>query len=127
MKSAEFAAGGKSKNVDLTLSGDMLSALRLLNQSPGEITIGYESGSTDNAKADGNIRGTYGKPKANPSKARDFLGISKQELEIIKENFPLDDPDAIKDRIIALNIIGKKAKQITGALKIAELDGEEDD
>lgn len=79
--SLDFKVAGKSKSkVDLTLSGDMLAALTVLDSRPGKITIGFESGTEENARADGNIRGTYGgSPK--PSKARDFLGLPPSELE----------------------------------------------
>lgn len=73
-------AGKKGRPVDLQLSGDMLAALDVLNQTSRSVTIGFEPGSEENAKADGNIRGTYGKPSPNPKKARDFLGISDDEL-----------------------------------------------
>lgn len=73
-------------DVDLTLSGDMLDALKLLSHKSGSILIGYERGTELNARADGNIRGTYGKPSPNPAKARDFLGVSRSELsELIRE------------------------------------------
>jgi hypothetical protein len=54
--------------------------------------IGFENGTDENARADGNIRGTYGKPTPDSSKARDFLGISKEDLRrYILSKFPLDD------------------------------------
>lgn len=121
INSPEFRAAGKSKAVDLTLSGDTLAAIRLLSESVGEITIGFEKGSEENAKADGNIRGTYGKSRGDSSKARDFLGISRKELEAIKQMFPLDDRAALRSRIVELDVIGKKAKEITGAIRLAEL------
>lgn len=78
-------AGKKGKPVNLQLSGDMLAALSVLDKTSRSVTIGFENGSEENAKADGNIRGTYGKPTPNPDKARDFLGISNKELsDIIK-------------------------------------------
>ena len=38
-------------------------------------------------KAEGNIRGTYGKRKPIPGKARPFLGLSRSELNIIEAGF----------------------------------------
>ena len=67
-------------DVDLTLSGDMLDALTLLSHESGSLLIGYEKGTELNARADGNIRGTYGKQRPNPASARDFLGVTKSEL-----------------------------------------------
>jgi hypothetical protein len=126
INSPEFKAAGKSKRrVDLSLSGDMLAELKLLNHVPGELTIGFEKGSQENAKADGNIRGTYGKERGNSSKARNFLGISRQDLAAIRDKFPLDDMAQLRARIKELDIMGKKAKEITGALKVAELEDSE--
>lgn len=98
-ESLDFKIAGKSKSkVDLQLSGDMLGALDLLNHQPGKIVIGFERGSDENARADGNIRGTYGKNKADSSKARDFLGLSKTELATYLRKYPAKDKDASKKR-----------------------------
>lgn len=79
--SLDFRNAGKSAaDINLTLSGDMLASLKLLQQSEGFLSIGFENGSEENARADGNIRGTYGKSKGSKAKARDFLGIDKATL-----------------------------------------------
>lgn len=85
IKSLDFANARKSPSkVDLQLSGDMLAAMKLLNHRPGEITIGFERGTQENAKAEGNILGSYG-GDPNPAKARDFLGIQEKKLrELVK-------------------------------------------
>lgn len=84
-ESLDFKVAGKTNKVDLQLSGDMLAALSVLDKTSRSVVIGFERGSEENAKADGNIRGTYGKPTPDPKKARDFLGISDAELtKIIK-------------------------------------------
>lgn len=84
IKSLDFKNAGKSAGrVDLTLSGDMLAALTLLKDQEGKIKVGFEKGSEENGKADGNIRGTYGSDTPNKKKARPFLGISQQELKNI--------------------------------------------
>jgi hypothetical protein len=83
-ESLDFKVAGKSAGkVDLQLSGDMLAALEVLDKTSRSVTIGFEPGSEENAKADGNIRGTYGKPTPDPKKARDFLGITETELSKI--------------------------------------------
>ena len=83
-ESLDFKVAGKSSGkVDLQLSGDMLAALDVLDKTSRSVTIGFEPGSDENAKADGNIRGTYGKPTPDPKKARDFLGITETELSKI--------------------------------------------
>src|SRR4030042_3191478 len=82
IKSLYFKIVGKQKSkIDLTLSGDMLAELKLLSHKHGEILIGFEKGSEENARADGNIRGTYGKQFENIRKKRDFLGIQTKELK----------------------------------------------
>ena len=84
MKSLDFANAGKSGKVDLQLSGDMLAAMRLLRESRGEIVIGFDRGSPENAKAEGNILGSYG-GEPNRKRARDFLGIEPAKLrELIR-------------------------------------------
>jgi hypothetical protein len=89
VESLNFKIAGKNNRVDLTLSGDMLGAMDLLNHKSGEIMIGFENGSPENAKADGNIRGTYGQ-KSPTGKARDFLGIEKSALREILNKYPKD-------------------------------------
>jgi hypothetical protein len=92
--SLNFKIAGKSKkDVDLTLSGDMLGALTLLDHRDGKLKIGYEKGSQENAIADGNIRGTYGKDKPVGPK-RDFLGITKTDLSRILDHFTPEEAAA---------------------------------
>jgi hypothetical protein len=84
IESLDFKNAGKSKgNINLQLSGDMLAGLKVLASTRNWIQVGFERGSEDNAKADGNIRGTYGQKSPIPGKARDFLGITDKELEKI--------------------------------------------
>lgn len=92
--SLNFKIAGKSKDkVDLTQSGDMLGALTLIDSRDGKLTIGFENGSQENAIADGNIRGTYGHAKPVGPK-RDFLGITKGDLQRILDNFTPEDATA---------------------------------
>lgn len=89
-KSLDFKIAGKSKgSVDLTLSGDMLNSIKLLSHSNGQLLVGFDRGdSENNGKAEGNQLGTYGKSTPNKKKARPFLGISKEDLRKILENYP---------------------------------------
>lgn len=81
IESAAFKAYGKSASrIDLTLSGDMLNALMLLDHWPGSVVIGFRDGTEENAKAEGNQLGSYG-GSPNPRKARKFLGATKQEID----------------------------------------------
>lgn len=81
IKSLDFKNAGKSETkVNLQLSGDMLAALELLKHEKGMIRVGFERGSEENDKAEGNILGSYG-GDPNPKKARDFLGIKPSKLK----------------------------------------------
>lgn len=92
-KSIEFKVAGKSPgDINLTQTGNMLRAITLLSSKKGRITIGFPKGSKENAIADGNIRGTYG--KASPIKdgpKRSFLGIQSKEWKKIIKDFPADN------------------------------------
>ena len=89
INSQKFKAAGKSINdFNLTLDEDMLSAMKTLDIESDGVVIGFEKGTPENAKADGNIRGTYGKDKST-GKGRDFLGITKKDLKTILSDYPL--------------------------------------
>lgn len=93
INSLDFKNAGKSKGkVDLKLSGDMLAAIELLKHKPGELVIGFEKGTPENDKAEGNILGSYGRDP-NPSKARDFLGIQGKKLRELIDAVRSDGPD----------------------------------
>lgn len=85
-KSLDFKIGRKSSTVNLTLSGDMLDAMDLLSHKKGQLVIGFENGSVDNDKAEGNILGAYG-GDPNPGKARNFLGVTDAELKTILRKY----------------------------------------
>lgn len=68
-----------SGGVDLTLSANMLADLDLLSHKKGSLLIGFENGSDSNAKAEGNITGSYGR-SPNKAKARNFLGLPASQL-----------------------------------------------
>lgn len=89
INSLDFKVAGKGKTPNLQLSGDMLASIKLLDSTRNWIEIGFEKGTEENGKADGNIRGTYG--QSSPvGPARDFLGITdnpkdkKKFLEIVR-------------------------------------------
>jgi hypothetical protein len=126
-KSVDFRAAGKSKgDINLTLSGDMLASMELLENKKSKISIGFEDGTVQNAKADGNIRGTYGKPKPIPGKARDFLGISSDELEKILKKYPKDD-DKAEARADAILKANEKIQKRLDSIEINELSSDEID
>lgn len=86
MKSLDFKIAGKGKKVDLTLSGDMLASMDIISHRKGEIVIGFESGTDENARAEGNILGSYG-GDPNPKRARNFLGIAPGDLARILKHY----------------------------------------
>lgn len=93
--SLDFKIAGKKKgDVNLTLSGDMLGAMDLVKHKKGELVIGFEAGTQEAEIAEGNILGTYGQSTPNPSRARDFLGLTPREIAQVLRSFPLDDQTA---------------------------------
>lgn len=75
--------------VDLVFSGEMLDQLKVVKSNTrGEIEIGYRSNGKINGKVEGNRIGSYG-GSPNPRKARDFIGITRDDLEelLISEGF----------------------------------------
>lgn len=78
--------GVSQTDVDLTLSSEMLDELKYLSDKSGSITIGYDDPDLY-GKVEGNILGTYGRDKPIPGKKRDFLGISKKELNRLVSEF----------------------------------------
>lgn len=110
--SLNFKIGGKSKGQtpDLTLSGDMLDSIKMLRNTP-EIEIGFAYGSFENAKADGNIRGTYGDSSAHPKRAKPFLGISQTELEKILKKYPKTNKEKSLNRAEIITSAKEAAKE----------------
>jgi hypothetical protein len=77
-ESLPFKAFGKSDDVNMTLSGDMLGLMDIIDESRNVITIGW-SDETNKLKA-ANHNGGYTLPK------RQFFGVNEKELkQIVKE------------------------------------------
>ncbi len=95
MQSLDFknAKGGNTK-VNLELSGDMLAANTLIKMGRASLTLGYDPKSPEAGRVEGNVRGTYGQKNPIADKARNFLGISKEDLAKILKAFPVDDEKA---------------------------------
>ena len=72
-----FAAFGKSKRVDLTLSGDMLGLMEVLTTTKNTFEIGWTD-SEENAKA-------YNHNVGDTLPKRAFLGLQKQELKELRD------------------------------------------
>lgn len=84
--SESYRAFKGSSKVDLTLSSEMLSEIKLLAVKGRTLEIGFDAGSRVNAKAEGNQLGSYG-GAPNPKKARRFLGINREELAAVLARF----------------------------------------
>lgn len=102
--------------VDLLLSGEMLSELKVLKINPRSVEIGYNGSKKLIGKVEGNILGTYGQPEPIPGKARDFLGIPEDDLDIIIGAMKEEDiPDLTDDDID--RIAREAAKEILGNIE----------
>jgi len=78
--------GTSVDNVDLVLSSEMFNAMDVLSTKPDSLLIGFENGTNENAKAEGNQLGSYGR-EPNPKKARPFLGIREIDLNRILKKY----------------------------------------
>lgn len=103
-------------DVDLLLSGKMLSELKILNIKPGEIEIGYRGSKELIGKVEGNILGTYGQPEPIPGKARDFLGIPREDVDVIIDSFADEDIPKLDDEDID-RIARQAAREILGDIE----------
>ena len=113
INSREFKAAGKRRNkVNLILTNEMMDSLKVLGHSLGSITIGFDKNDEEvNAKAEGNILGSYsGQP--NKGKARDFLGIKKEEFSKIENRLIKDRARQIAIARARKQIIEEVAKKI---------------
>lgn len=98
-KSIDFKNAGKSRsNINLTLSGDMLGNMEVIKNVKGKLEIGYTASNEAAGRAEGNILGTYGNKKQVAPK-RDFLGITKNDLEKkILSKYPIEDIEEKRKR-----------------------------
>lgn len=117
-ESLEFKFKSDKSKVNLTLSGDMLDSIKLIGNKEGEIIIGIPKSDEDYKKAEGNIRGSYGKPRGSSSKARDFMSIAGEEKRDILKNFPLgkseEEQESLKERVATFKAALAAARKITG-------------
>jgi hypothetical protein len=118
-KSLDFKAAGKQKGtVNLSLTGDMLDDLKVIEHGPGYIDIGYKPSYSGAGKVEGNVIGSYGQPQGRPKLARNFLGIEKKELgylleEIVLPNLLLETFKELKEAEV-----NKAVKNIMASIKI---------
>lgn len=116
IKSLDFKNAGKSKKVNLTLSNEMLNSIEYLDSNTGEIEIGFaQDDDLNNAKAEGNILGTYGKKTPIRGKKRDFLGISSEEKKAILAKYPIKtkaDRESTSDKVLKSLLATRAAEGI---------------
>lgn len=79
-KSDDFIAFGKSNEVNLRLTGDMLELMDVIDESKNTTTIGWRD-SDEAQKAHGHITGNGRLPK------RDFFGLSSVDIQELKFEF----------------------------------------
>lgn len=99
ISSKAFLQGGKSKNeVNLTLTGEMIDDLDIVEHGVGYVDIGYKTSYTGAGKVEGNVIGSYGR-EPNTKHARDFLGIKKDEAEefILKVETKTEEEQIIQE------------------------------
>lgn len=117
INSLDFKNAGKKKTpVNLELSGDMLAAMDVISHKKGSILVGFENGTDENDRAEGNITGSYGRDP-NPAKARDFLGVKKGDLkDLVKQEQSLATALAAKKAVsfrrLPLTIIKSIARNL---------------
>lgn len=92
-QSLEFELAGKSRtDPNLTLTGNMLESIQLLEVGTGYIIIGYEAGTEENDKAVWAERENGEENKRGP--ARKFLGLQDFELEQVIAEINLTRADS---------------------------------
>lgn len=115
--SLDFKNAGKSGKVNLTLSGDMLAALKILDVQSGRVKIGYDDSDPEAGRAEGNILGTYGQDSPIRGKKRDFLGIKPSILQReVLSKYPLRDRTESKERAQTVLESGDQASEFFNEL-----------
>jgi len=100
-------------DVDLVLSGEMITELKVLKTTATGIEIGYSGSKALIGKVEGNILGTYGQPEPIPGKARDFLGILPDDVEVIIDSYMEEDTSDLTNEEVD-KIARDAAREILG-------------
>lgn len=87
-QSKDFEIAGKSRTVNLRLSGEMMLDIELLGHGTGFVVLGFESGSFSNDKASFAVNSTV-----KGAKKRPFLGLNGSELEEIINQVKRDETE----------------------------------
>jgi hypothetical protein len=85
-KSIPFQAAGKTKNVNMRLSGDMLGSIDILSINGNNIKIGFAD-RNEELKAHGHMTGGG---KNNNLPVREFFGVSEKEIKQASNKFKDD-------------------------------------
>jgi len=110
-ESLDFKNAGKTSQVTLTATGDMLAELSLLDYGLGYIIIGYSMDSAEAPKAHGNVTGEYGQ-ESTTGKNRPFIGIPPNQLQRIITEVRSDtlsnlSADQIKTKVSVTSILSR--------------------
>lgn len=107
--SKSYAKEKGDSSVTLQDTGDMHANLEVLKTYSNYITIGYDEDYAGMGKVRGNRTGEYGQSKP-VTKPRDFIGITKKDLNSILRQFKRDERQGeLEDQI------AKEAKNLTPA------------
>jgi hypothetical protein len=110
-ESLDFQAAGKSKgDPNLTLTGDMLGLMDVIEESKATITIGWTS-AEEAEKAHGHITGNVGVK-------RDFFGLNESEVKAIREKFEDQIREATADTGPARSSVERLGNIIEGTAPI---------
>jgi hypothetical protein len=90
--SAEFKAAGKGNNVNLTLSGDMLGKIDIVEEDGSTVKIAVAAEETP--RAFGLISGFEGHPTIDNGPKRQFFGVSVEDIK--KEILPAYKDDLLR-------------------------------
>ena len=92
--------GVSKSDVTLDATGSMHDNMEVLKTYSNYITIGYDTDYSGMGKVEGNRKGTYGQ-KTAVTKPRDFLGITKKDLNSIIKQFKRDEKRALREESVA--------------------------
>jgi hypothetical protein len=103
-------------DVDLTLSGDMLAAIDVIDSTAQTVTIGFPD-ETENAKAWNHMTG-------DTVKKREFFGLPQKELEEIARSFSGELEDIQNSEREGRNIEDEELEDVLRSILSGELDEE---
>lgn len=118
--------GVSRSDVDLVLSGEMLTELKALKVTRDGVEVGYSGSKELVGKVEGNILGTYGQPEPIPGKKRDFLGIPQDDLDIIIASMQDEDEEMELTQDDIDRIAREAAREIFGDIEFdTEINGDQ--